>query len=422
MSTSQPVNLLTCQPNPYLYPVTILSMHLLNVSEDILSFVTGLGLLQGILLAILVWLHPKADHTVSKFLSLYIISLSIVMSGPLLLKTIGWRYGSFVAPFPALVGPLLYFYVRSFKETITWRKAWPHLVMFVIYFIVTWWWLDHLSKNHPDAKDFPHKAFSSTTGIIFFSTRYVHLIVYYFLSLQALKIYQRSITQLFSETSRINLNWMKWLINGYILIILVSVIIYFFMTKYSANFYLLYLVNIAMATPYIYMATYKGITQPTIWQKAAKDKHSLEEQIQVVVLSGNGHHQSPKPAVQDSRVGEIANKIVALMENDKLYQEPELTLKDLADKIGYPPHQVSQAINEGMNKTFYDLVNGYRVEEAKRLLLDPQNRDYTILSVGFEAGFNSKTTFNTVFKKFTGLTPSEFKNKERAQQLSLQTK
>jgi AraC-like DNA-binding protein len=66
-----------------------------------------------------------------------------------------------------------------------------------------------------------------------------------------------------------------------------------------------------------------------------------------------------------------------------------------------------------MKKNFYDLVNGYRVEEAKRLLLDPKSFNYTILSVGFEAGFNSKTTFNTVFKKFTGLSPTEFRDKKK---------
>ena len=57
-------------------------------------------------------------------------------------------------------------------------------------------------------------------------------------------------------------------------------------------------------------------------------------------------------------------------------------------------------------------MNGYRIEEAKKLLLDPKNKNFTILSVGFEAGFNSKTTFNTVFKKFTGLTPTEFRDRQ----------
>jgi len=101
------------------------------------------------------------------------------------------------------------------------------------------------------------------------------------------------------------------------------------------------------------------------------------------------------------------------MEQDKLYQEADLTLQNLADRIQLPSYQVSQAINDGMNKNFYDLVNSYRVEEAKRLLLDAKNKDFTILSVGFEAGFNSKTTFNTVFKKFTGLTPTEFRAKQK---------
>jgi AraC-like DNA-binding protein len=117
----------------------------------------------------------------------------------------------------------------------------------------------------------------------------------------------------------------------------------------------------------------------------------------------------------DRRIYELAERVVALLENEKLYEEPELTLRGLAEKLETPTYLLSQAINEGLQKTFYDLVNGYRVEEAKRLLLDSRNRNYTILSVGFEAGFNSKTTFNTVFKKFTGLTPTEFRDSKRVQ-------
>src|SRR6185369_16865270 len=115
----------------------------------------------------------------------------------------------------------------------------------------------------------------------------------------------------------------------------------------------------------------------------------------------------------ETKIDEIAARILRTMEQDKLYQEADLTLQNLADRIQLPSYQVSQAINDGMNKNFYDLVNSYRVEEAKRLLLDAKNKDFTILSVGFEAGFNSKTTFNTVFKKFTGLTPTEYRDKER---------
>ena len=115
-----------------------------------------------------------------------------------------------------------------------------------------------------------------------------------------------------------------------------------------------------------------------------------------------------------SKTNEIVANIVALMEKEKLYTETELTLKQLAEKLRFPTYQVSQAINEGLGKNFYELVNSHRVEEAKRLLADPRTENFTILSVGFEAGFNSKTTFNTVFKKFTGVTPTEYRDQKKS--------
>jgi AraC-like DNA-binding protein len=65
-------------------------------------------------------------------------------------------------------------------------------------------------------------------------------------------------------------------------------------------------------------------------------------------------------------------------------------------------------LSELAGNNFYDFINGYRIMEAKRLLLDPSKRHYTVLAIAFESGFNSKTTFNKVFRKVTGLTPTEF--------------
>jgi AraC-like DNA-binding protein len=237
------------------------------------------------------------------------------------------------------------------------------------------------------------------------------------MSRRQLILYQRSIEQLFSETSRIDLKWVKWLINGYLVIVITTIILYPLMLNYQEHFSLLYLINVVIATPYIYLIAYKGITQPTIWQvKTTTGKEEIEEQMQRSEEIEKEIHEKQKiqkTGLNDGRINEIVLKITTLMDNERLYQETELTLQDLAKKLDYPSHQVSQAINDGMNKNFYDLVNGYRVEEAKRLLLNPKNRNYTILSVGFEAGFNSKTTFNTVFKKFTGLTPTEFREQQK---------
>ena len=170
---------------------------------------------------------------------------------------------------------------------------------------------------------------------------------------------------------------------------------------------------------YIYLATYKGVTQTTLWQiQPSVKKEQLEADLQkageIELLHAGKADQDAAPSPVNTRSAAIIARVIELMEKKKYYQEPELTLQNLADELQVPSYQVSQAINEGLKKSFYDLINGYRIEEAKRLLLDPNNNNYTILSVGFEAGFNSKTTFNTVFKKFTGLTPTEFRSNWQA--------
>jgi YesN/AraC family two-component response regulator len=240
---------------------------------------------------------------------------------------------------------------------------------------------------------------------------------YYFLSRKALNSYQRSIQNLFSETSRIDLQWARYLVNGYIILISAFLILFPLVLRFPDYFTSLLLVNMAIATPYIYGASYKGIMQPTIWQvQPTIKKQKLEEEIHEIETKNlNNNGESPQTAKQrlpDDKISEIARKVIEMMEQEKLYQEPELTLQQLSDKLQFPYYLVSQAINEGMKKSFYDLINSYRIEEAKRLLLDPKNINYTVLSVGFEAGFNSKTTFNTVFKKFTGLTPTEYRDKQ----------
>jgi len=175
--------------------------------------------------------------------------------------------------------------------------------------------------------------------------------------------------------------------------------------------------------PYIYLITFKGISQPTIWQiQPDLNKETVEKDMReaekVESFREEKENQPVIKGLPETKITEIISRLIQLMEKDKLYQEHELTIQTLSDKLGIPSYQVSQAINDGLKKNFYDLINGYRVEEAKRLLVDPKNQNFTILSVGFEAGFNSKTTFNTVFKKFTGITPTEFRMKQKQFSLS----
>jgi len=100
-----------------------------------------------------------------------------------------------------------------------------------------------------------------------------------------------------------------------------------------------------------------------------------------------------------------------LMEEEKPYLDPALSLNALASEAGMQPGELSRAVNEAAGSNFYDFVNSYRIEEAKRLLRDQAHRDRSVLDIAFGAGFRSKSTFNACFRKFTGLTPLSFRRK-----------
>jgi len=106
---------------------------------------------------------------------------------------------------------------------------------------------------------------------------------------------------------------------------------------------------------------------------------------------------------------EYAAKIDGLMRAQETYLNPELTLDMLADRLAIPAKDLSMIINRHFNHNFYEFINGYRIEEAQKRLLDPANKDKTITDIYLEVGFNSKSVFNTFFKKLVGKTPSEYR-------------
>lgn len=388
----------------------------LTLSEEILYFVCGLGILQGILLAALIYFHPKSDRSVNTFLALHIFFISALMTIPFVIRLVSWKNSFFMQPLPFLVGPMLFLYLESFRGRVSSKKVILHLIPFFLFFFPVYWNIGVLAEKYPHLEKMSEEQLTYPVTVVLMYIRLAHLVLYYFLSRRSLKAYQSSIRHMFSETSRINLHWAKVLVNGYLFNLLCAIVIFHLIFTYPENFTLLLLINLAVGTPYLYIATYKGIHQPSLWQsrpdvkrevleqelKEAEEIESLKEQP--------GKIRASKPVLNQDKIDETVKRITYLMEREKLYQEPELTVQQLAEKLDLPSYHVSQAINEGMKRNFYDLVNFYRVEEAKQLLLDPKNKNYTILSVGFEAGFNSKTTFNTIFKKFTGQTPTAFRD------------
>jgi tetratricopeptide (TPR) repeat protein len=115
-----------------------------------------------------------------------------------------------------------------------------------------------------------------------------------------------------------------------------------------------------------------------------------------------------RSTLSETQAAQYLESLLAYMEEEEAYLDPDLTIKELSEQLSIPARDLSQVINERLNQNFNDFVNHYRIEKAKELLLKKCS-DSTILDVAFDSGFNSKSSFNTLFKKFTKYTPSQYK-------------
>src|SRR5262245_1331032 len=133
-------------------------------SANLIFFVAGI--VQAILLAGLSYFHPKSDKSVNIYLSLYILSVCIFMLLSVVQEFFSWQIMLYLMPFPFLIGPFLYLYVRSFKETITWRKAWPHFLLFFMFLVLDYTFLSFFAAKYPAAHRAPEEVLLNPAGDI----------------------------------------------------------------------------------------------------------------------------------------------------------------------------------------------------------------------------------------------------------------
>jgi AraC-like DNA-binding protein len=243
-------------------------------------------------------------------------------------------------------------------------------------------------------------------------------IAYVAASLYLLNKYRKSIEDEFSNTEKINLAWLRYLIYG-IAVVWIAVIF----GDESMVF--------GTVVVFVFCLGYFGIRQPGIFTTASPQLKRTPTPSTEKITSQPGesayHQQLPeegvdqtgagtinpkikyeKSGLDEEKAGKIYNQLVGCMTNQKFFTDSELTLAALAKTLNVHPNHLSQVINSYEGKNFYDYINYQRVEEFKRLAPLPDNRNYTLLSLAFECGFNSKTSFNRNFKKVTGVSPSEY--------------
>lgn len=319
-------------------------------------------------------------------------------------------------PFPLLHGPFLYLYTAAMTNQLPRNKklALLHFVipllsflMFARFFILT---------AEQKIQVFKNKGAGYEVEIMInLIAIYLSGIFYVSWCSLLLKRHRKNITREFSNTDKINLNWVRYLVYGIGVIWLVVLFV--------QNDYWIF----GSTVLFVLFLGFFGIRQVGIFSQKNKQADfiisSQTENLQIVTEKAESslfktapEDESPvaikkkysKSGLTEEQSEQIRKELNRLMEKEKIFTEAEITLTDLAERLNIHPNYLSQVINEKEESNFYDYINTLRIEEFKRLAAIPGNKKYTLLSLAFECGFNSKSSFNRHFKKVTGYSPSEY--------------
>jgi len=236
--------------------------------------------------------------------------------------------------------------------------------------------------------------------------------VYSVLGLVRLKRHIKNIEGSFSYTAGISLSWLRMILIAIVAVNVVSVLLNVFSDLYPYFTYqtadnLMNSLNVLL----IFFIGYYGFKQALIYpSEKAKPDLVFKEQLAGTNLVENTETGPKylKSGLQKDDVDGYYSSLIQIMDSEKLYLDSRLSIKTVADKLSMSVNHLSQVINQLSGKNFFRFINEYRVEEAKKLLLDQSSKKYTILAIAYDCGFNSKSSFNTIFKEYTGQTPSDF--------------
>ncbi len=382
-------------------------------SFKIQSILSAIGSFQGFFLIFLILKMEGGNRIANRFLALFILVGSYILLGNFYITSDLWRKYPSIYYFLVLVdcsylpGPLLYFYTAALtRPGFRFRRI--YLLHFMPAIIATLYGLpdymisreqiqlifsEILSNGHPVGRP-------NTADLMIAFGAHIQAWLYIILSLRLLASHRRRLQNLFTSIEHIRLTWLKFLITG--LLILYSLILIQFFLNIKSGFNLVSIASCSFAaslevTFFICAIGYKGLMQREIFSVALNlpDDDSITD--------------AEKSSISPEKIRDIMAKVTQVMNEKKPYLDPDLTLPSLAEMLDVPRNYLSQAINEETKQNFYEFVNLYRVETAKRYLADPEKQNMNILNIAFEAGFNTKATFNSFFKKNTNLTPTEYK-------------
>lgn len=332
----------------------------------------------------------------------------------------GYRAGALYRSFPHLLGfdrslPFLYgpfLYLLSLSVTGHLSFGPRHLLHFGPFlihlaFLVPFHLKNGATKIFLEENFIPGIASIEPAPRLFFLLKTASLLGYLIAAFAVTARYERLIREFFSEVSHYQLTGLRMLL-------FVAAIQLLSLFGAGATYFVIQPAFVRPDLPtgyyvgHILLAAFIGIQlirTPDLWRNLPDIERLLEPDLAVSVPAEEADKYA-KTRIEPALAAEYRDRLVAHMEKERPFKDPLLTLPQLAKQIGIAPHHLSQVINGLLGMNFYTFVNRHRIEYAKKLLAEGAEN---ILAVAYECGFNAKSAFNTHFRKYTGMTPSEFR-------------
>lgn len=366
-----------------------------------------IGISQALFVSLV--LFTKANKQGSDFV---LMAWLLTISFKMMILLISAEHGEFfdnqfsIGLIPLTFGPFLFLYTKNllYRRWFFKSRDFLHYTPFIFFtFLYFTFFKGKLSfDNHMFFLDDEYLWVRLMYSIAFMSS----VSYYTYLTLKILGRHRKQLKDRFSFLSERNeLNWL------YVLTAIfgVTYFLYFSLGTYNVlmkqGFFDIAYTSDVFLTILAFSVSYFGIKQPYLFKVIPEEN----EEFMALKKKNESKRKYKNSNLTAEQKEEYVKHIFTFMDEERPFINPELTVQDLSKQLNISRHHLTELLNNDIGKNFFTFINEYRVEEVKRRLLDTRFEHLTIVAIAFESGFNSKSTFNSIFKQNTGNTPSQWK-------------
>lgn len=371
-----------------------------EITFNIYSLLISIALIIAITFGFLLLFSRHKNKKADRFLAVLLFIVALWNASVLILDLGIQRYAVGIIWVPLTytlaLGPCFYFYIRYMTQVDPNKKLviWPHFIPVVFQVVL---FLLEVFKGIPQRLGYYDTQIYIIFEPIVNALAIISLMLYGYLARKRIQKYHLWVENNYSHYHRYNLYWLLRLSTIFLIVLTLWLgyfVIDYFLYNYRLNIFEYYPFHLTLAVISIWLSV-EAFSKPEIIYPEKVTKTNKPDKT---------------PSIVDLELQEQANWLQQQIEKNLLYLDPELSLKTLADTLDYHPNMVSKVINDGLRQTFSECINEYRVNAVLLKLGNPEYAKSTFLAIAFDCGFNSKTTFNRVFKKQVGLTPLQYRN------------